>query len=161
MTKSLHCWGVFFGNDKILRYVFSGWFGKICFCNERTPKDVLPRGAQLKMRLSRISWLIQVSERRRAKKPGYDFSLHREIVCTFWKYIFFFDILPGMETVINVWLFRYLFHIKGPMVSLWRCAIFCQGNAFEWNNEGNIPACSCKLSFFCKRLSSKYKYGIQ
>ena len=82
-------WTFCFGKNKILRYVFSGWFGKICFCNERTPKDVLPRGAQLKMRLSRISWLIQVSERRRAKKPGYDFSLQKEIVCTFWKNIFF------------------------------------------------------------------------
>ena len=62
---------------------------KNMFCNERTPKDVLPWGAQLKMRLSRISWLIQVSERRRAKKPGYDFSRQKEIVCTFWKNIFF------------------------------------------------------------------------
>ena len=75
--------------------------------------------------------------------------------------IFSLVILPDMETVINVWLFRYLFHIKGPMVSLWRDAIFCQGNAFEWNNEGNNPASSCKLSFFCKKLSSKYINGIQ
>ena len=74
---------------------------------------------------------------------------------------FLLNILPAMETVINVWLFRYLFHIKGPMVSLWRDAIFCQGNAFEWNNEGNNPASSCKLSFFCKKLSSKYINGIQ
>ena len=56
--------------------------------------------------------------------------------------IFSLVILPDMETVINVWLFRYLFHMKGPMVSLWRCAILWQGNAFEWNNEGNNPACS-------------------
>ena len=62
------------------------------------------------------------------------------------KEYFLLNILPGMETVINVWLFRYLFHIKGPMVSLWRGAIFCQGNAFEGTNEGNYPARVSSLS---------------
>ena len=88
LRKSLHCWDVLFWQKQnlticLFRLVWKNMFlqwknSEGCFASGRSTEDEIIQ-----------NFLIDSSlGTSQSKKTGYDFSLHREIVCTFWKHIF-------------------------------------------------------------------------